>query len=524
MKLYVQTYGCQMNQLDSARIVQLMKSADYEPTEHVDDADLIILNTCSVRDKAEQKVYSALGRWRKLKEEKGVILGVGGCVAQQEGEALLRRAPHLDLVFGTHNMHKLPQMVEEAREAARRSVETAFYRDPFYLEDPLGLPETDGAKAYVTIMQGCNKVCSFCIVPRVRGREVSRASENIVRDVEELVRRGVKEVMLLGQNVNSYGRTVEGERSFPELLERLNDVPGIRRIRFTTSHPQDLSPELVEAFVRLENLCEHLHVRDVEELVRRGVKEVMLLGQNVNSYGRTVEGERSFPELLERINDIPGIRRIRFTTSHPQDLSPELVDAFVRLENLCEHLHLPLQSGSDAVLERMRRGYRLDEYMGRINELRRRRPEVAISTDMIVGFPGETEAEFEETLSIVREIEYDDMFTFTYSPRPRTVAAKVYEDDVPDEVKGDRCRRLQELQKSIALRKNRSLIGAEQEVLVEGPSRLGRDQLMGRTRTNRIVNFVPNEATVPAEMARVRVLNATPNSLVGEAMAREVMQ
>ena len=445
MKLYVQTYGCQMNQLDSARIVQLMKSADYEPTDRADDADLIILNTCSVRDKAEQKVYSALGRWRKLKEEKGVILGVGGCVAQQEGEALLRRAPHLDLVFGTHNMHKLPQMVEEAREVARRSVETAFYRDPFYLEDPLGLPETDGAKAYVTIMQGCNKVCSFCIVPRVRGREVSRASENIVRDVEELV--------------------------------------------------------------------------------RRGVKEVMLLGQNVNSYGRTVEGERSFPELLERINDIPGIRRIRFTTSHPQDLSPELVDAFVRLENLCEHLHLPLQSGSDAVLTRMRRGYRLDEYMGRINELRRRRPDVAISTDMIVGFPGETEAEFEETLSVVREIEYDDMFIFTYSPRPRTVAAKVYEDDVPDEVKGDRCRRLQELQKSISLRKNRSLIGAEHEILVEGPSRLGRDQLMGRTRTNRIVNFTPNEATVPAEMARVRVLDATPNSLVGEAIeAREVMQ
>ena len=414
MKLYVKTYGCQMNQLDSARIVQL-------------------------------KVYSALGRWRKLKEEKGVILGVGGCVAQQEGEALLRRAPHLDLVFGTHNMHKLPQMVEEAREVARRSVETAFYRDPFYLEDPLGLPETDGAKAYVTIMQGCNKVCSFCIVPRVRGREVSRASENIVRDVEELVRRGVKEVMLLGQNVNSYGRTVEGERSFPELLERINDVPGIRRIRFTTSHPQDLSPELVEAFVRLENLC--------------------------------------------------------------------------------EHLHLPLQSGSDAVLTRMRRGYRLDEYMARIERLRKRRPDVAISTDMIVGFPGETEAEFEETLSVVREIEYDDMFIFTYSPRPRTVAAKVYEDDVPDEIKGDRCRRLQELQKSIALRKNRSLIGAEHEILVEGPSRLGRDQLMGRTRTNRIVNFTPNEATVPAEMARVRVVDATPNSLVGEAIeAREVMQ
>lgn len=444
MKLYVQTWGCQMNQLDSARIVQLMKSADYEPTDRAEEADLIILNTCSVRDKAEQKVYSALGRWRKLKEENGTVLGVGGCVAQQEGEALLRRAPHLDLVFGTHNMHKLPQMVEEARETARRSVETAFYRDPFYLEDPSGPPEVDGAKAYLTIMQGCNKVCSFCIVPRTRGREVSRASENIVRDVEELV--------------------------------------------------------------------------------RRGVKEVMLLGQNVNSYGRTVAGERSFAELLERINQVPGIRRIRFTTSHPQDLSPELVDAFVRLENLCEHLHLPLQSGSDAVLSRMRRGYRLGEYMERINELRRRRPEVAVTTDMIVGFPGETDEEFEETLSAVREIGYDDMFTFTYSPRPRTVSAKVYRDDVPDEVKADRYHRLQELQKSISLEKNRSLIGAEQEVLVEGPSRLGRAQLMGRTRTNRIVNFMPNEATVPAEMACVRVVDATPNSLVGEAIeARETM-
>ncbi len=444
MKLYVQTWGCQMNQLDSARIVQLMRSADYEPTDRVDDADLIILNTCSVRDKAEQKVYSALGRWRQLKEEKGVILGVGGCVAQQEGEKLLRRAPHLDLVFGTHNMHKLPRMVEEAREVARRSVETAFYRDPFYLEDPSGLPEVDGAKAYVTIMQGCDKVCSFCIVPRVRGREVSRPSDNIVRDVEALV--------------------------------------------------------------------------------RRGIKEVMLLGQNVNSYGRTVAGERSFPELLERINEVPGIQRIRFTTSHPQDLSPELVDAFVRLDNLCEHLHLPLQSGSDTVLARMRRGYDLDEYMERIRSLRARRPDVAVTTDMIVGFPGETDEEFEETLSAVREIEYDDMFTFTYSPRPRTVAAKVYEDDIPEEVKGERYQRLQELQKSISLRKNRTLVDTEQEILVEGPSRLGRDQLMGRTRTNRIVNFVPNDAAVPAEMARVRVVDATPNSLVGECVAREIMQ
>jgi tRNA-2-methylthio-N6-dimethylallyladenosine synthase len=435
MKLFVQTYGCQMNQLDSNRIVHLMKQMHYEATERVEEADLIILNTCSVRDKAEQKVYSALGRWRPLKENRGALLGVGGCVAQQEGEKLLSRIPHLDFVFGTHNIHKLPDLVVEAREK-RRASEVEFYRDASYLEDPAGIPEVQGPKAFVTIMQGCNKVCSFCIVPRTRGREVSRPSKNILEEVKTLVGRGVKEVMLLGQNVNSYG----------------------------LSNPADVS----------------------------------------------------FPELLKKINNVDGLERIRFTTSHPQDLSPELVEAFATLEKLCEHLHLPLQSGSDTVLQRMRRGYSTSQYLERINRLRDRCPGIALSTDIIVGFPGETETEFEDTLAIMEDIEYDDMFAFTYSPRPKTVAAKLYADDVREEVKKERLRRLHELQGRISLEKHRKLIGQEQEILVEGPSRLRDDQLMGRTRTNRIVNMASEPAIGPADLAIVRLVRASPNSLIGE--------
>ena len=325
-KLYIQTYGCQMNQYDSERIAQMMGRLDYTPTERIENADLILLNTCSVRDKAEQKVYSALGTWKEIKEQRqGVIIGVGGCLAQQEGERLLKRVPHLDLVFGTHNIHKLPEMVEQIETLGSRPVETAFYRDSSYMEDAEFRANVQGSKAFVTIMQGCNKVCSFCIVPHVRGREVSRPSEKIVAEVEFLVRQGAKEVMLLGQNVNSYGKT---------------------------------SP-----------------------------------------------GEISFAELLGRVNSIVGLDRIRFTTSHPQDLSPELVEAFATLEKLCEHLHLPVQSGSDSVLARMRRGYNCQEYLHRIRLLKERCPQVALSTDIIVGFPGETEREFECTLELLQQVD-----------------------------------------------------------------------------------------------------------------------
>lgn len=437
LKIYTQTYGCQMNELDSARIVQVMRRAGYAPTDRAQDADLILLNTCSVRDRAEQKVYSALGRWRELKASReGLVIGVGGCVAQQEGEGLLRRIPYLDLVFGTQNIHRLPAMVEEARRLGSRPVETAFYRDPLYLEDIEGRPDVRGPKAYVTIMQGCNKVCSFCVVPHVRGRETSRPTQRIVQEVRELVSRGVREVMLLGQNVNSYGKSA------------LNKQP-------------------------------------------------------------------TFSELLRCIDEVEGLERIRFTTSHPQDLSPELIEAYASLKKLCEHLHLPVQSGSDTVLVRMRRGYTLADYKDRIRRLRDRCPGVALSTDLIIGFPGETEEEFQRTLEIVTEMEYDEIFAFMYSPRPQTVAAKLYADDVPEGTKRSRLARVQNLQKEITLRKNRPMIGTLCEILVEGESKMGRGQMMGRTRTNKIVNVAAPKSLM-GETVQVRITLTSANSMVGE--------
>src|SRR5262244_2967012 len=440
-KLFLHTYGCQMNQYDSERIAQVMGRGGYVQTDRIDDADLILLNTCSVREKSEQKVYSILGRWKEFKEERDdVIIGVGGCVAQQEGERLLKKVPHLDLVFGTQNIHKLPDMVEQVRMLHRRPVEIAFYRDPSYMEDPEGRTQVQGAKAFVTIMQGCNKVCSFCIVPHVRGREVSRPSIRILDEIESLVRHGVKEVMLLGQNVNSYGKTSRGEISFAQLLGRVNEVDGLRRIRFTTSHPQDLSPELIEAFATMDKLC--------------------------------------------------------------------------------EHLHLPVQSGADSVLARMRRGYTRDEYLSRIDRLRRRCPNVALSTDIIVGFPGETDAEFADTLEMLRQVEYDEIFSFVYSPRPQTVSAKIYEDDVAEELKKTRLQQVQSLQREISLQKNRQIIGNVEEILIDGKSRLKNGQMMGRTRANRIVNLT-GEETLVGSLLPVRITGATANSLIGEELTSE---
>jgi tRNA-2-methylthio-N6-dimethylallyladenosine synthase len=440
-RIYIQTHGCQMNQLDSERIAEVMARHGYMPIESAEWADLIVLNTCSVRDKAEQKVYSALGRWKEIKQRRpSVVIGVGGCVAQQEGTMLLRRVPHLDIVFGTHAIHKLPELVDAVQRLRSRPVETAFYRDPSYMEEPEGRSRVQGAKAFVTIMQGCNKVCSFCIVPHVRGREVSRSSDKILQEIRSLVGHGVREVMLLGQNVNSYGK---------------------------------LSP-----------------------------------------------GEIGFAELLARANAVRGLERIRFTTSHPQDLSPELIDAFATLDKLCEHLHLPVQSGSDSVLARMRRGYSREEYLARLSRLRERCPDVALSTDIIVGFPGETDDEFEESLELLRQLEYDEIFAFMYSPRPQTVSAKIYKDDVPDPVKRDRLQRVLLLQQGISLRKNREKIGECEEVLVEGSSKLKNGHVMGRTRANRIVNF-SGDGRLVGRMVRVRIAGATANSLLGEPLTAE---
>jgi tRNA-2-methylthio-N6-dimethylallyladenosine synthase len=439
-KLYLQTYGCQMNQYDSERIAQVMGRANYTLTEEPANADLILLNTCSVRDKAEQKVYSALGSWREIKRQNSsVIIGVGGCVAQQEGDRLLKRVAHLDLVFGTHNIHKLPEMIEQVQSAHARPVEIAFYRDPSYMEDPDGRTHVQGAKAFVTIMQGCNKVCSFCIVPHVRGREVSRPSEKILAEIKSLAVQGVREVMLLGQNVNSYGKTSTGE----------------------------------------------IH----------------------------------FAKLLQRIDAIEGLSRIRFTTSHPQDLSAELIEAYATLDKLCEHLHLPVQSGSDSVLQRMRRGYTRSEYLDRLDRLRERRPAVALSTDIIVGFPGETDGDFERTLELLDQVEYDEIYSFMYSPRTQTVSAKLYNDDVPQEKKKERLKQVQDVQQEISLRKNKEKIGRIEEVLIDGGSR-NKAQVMGRTRTNRIVN-VMGHGNLIGEMVNARIIAATVNSLIGELTARQ---
>jgi len=441
--LFIQTYGCQMNQYDSERIAQVMGRNDYVQTDRIDAADVILLNTCSVRDKAEQKVYSTLGRWKEFKNYRdGVIIGVGGCVAQQEGEKLLKRVPYLDLVFGTHNIHKLPELVEQVASSRARPVEIAFSRDPQYMEAGDGRTQVRGAKAFVTIMQGCNNVCSFCIVPHVRGREVSRPSGKIIAEVEALVAQGIKEVMLLGQNVNSYGKLTAGEISFGELLQRVDGVDGIERIRFTTSHPQDLSPGLIEAFTT----CSHL----------------------------------------------------------------------------CEHLHLPVQSGSDTVLARMRRGYTRQEYLARIAGLRDRCPQVALTSDIIVGFPGESDDDFEATIELLQLVEYDEIYAFTYSPRPQTVSAKIYADDVPEEVKKARLQRVQTLQKEIALAKNRRRIGELDEILLEGPAKAKNGQMMGRTRTNRIVNVSAPEI-LAGRIVAVRIVNATANSLIGELLAHRMV-
>jgi tRNA-2-methylthio-N6-dimethylallyladenosine synthase len=437
-KLYIQTYGCQMNQYESERIAQVMSRVGYLQTDRIDAADLILLNSCSVRDKAEQKVYSALGSWKEFKDYRdGVIIGVGGCVAQQEGKNLLKRVPHLDLVFGTHNIQKLPEMVAQVETSRARPLEISFYRDPAYMESDDGRPQVQGVKAFVTIMQGCNKVCSFCIVPHVRGREVSRPSGKVIAEIESLV--------------------------------------------------------------------------------AQGVIEVMLLGQNVNSYGKLTHGEISFAQLLGRVDAIEGLKRIRFTTSHPQDLSPELIEAFATLDNLCEHLHLPVQSGSDTVLGRMRRGYTRQEYLDRIQRLRQRCPEVALSTDIIVGFPGETEQEFDATLELLERVGYDEIYSFMYSARPQTVSAKIYEDDVSSHVKKERLTKVQNFQREISLAKNRRRIGATEEILVDGSSKLKNGQIMGRTRNNRIVNVTSSENVV-GQLLPIRITGASANSLLGEVL------
>ena len=434
--LYIETFGCQMNEDDSDRIITLLEDLNYKKTEDVEKADLIILNTCSIREKAEQKVYSSLGRFKRLKrKKKGLIIGVGGCVAKQEGENLLRRAPHLDLVFGPHNIYKLPDLIEEHIKTGKRICETSFLEEEESQKLFYKKKRADSVKAYVTIMQGCSNYCSYCIVPYTRGRMTSRRSEDILNEIRELAKKGVKEVTLLGQNVNSYGKDLADEMNFATLVREIDKIEGIYRIRFTTSHPKDLDEDIIELF-----------------------------------------------------------------------------DGSVK--SLCKHIHLPVQSGSNNVLKMMNRGYTREEYLEKICKLRELSPEIAITTDIIVGFPGETEEDFEDTMNLLREVKYDGIFSFCYSRRPGTPASS-YPDQIPDQIKYDRLYKLQELQKEITLHKNSMLVGKVVEVLVEGVSKRDPDWMTGRGEDNRVVNFKGDKESI-GRIERVKITDFSMNSLKGE--------
>jgi len=429
--VYIKTFGCQMNAVESARMLSLLSEADYQAASSLDEADLVLLNTCSIRDKADQKIYSELGTLRRWKQRRsGRLVGVGGCLAQQAGESLRERAPHVDIVFGTHNIARLPEMVRNA-STRRPSVSVAMDGDTRHWDVPPYVP--DGAvSAMVTIMQGCDNFCAYCIVPRVRGREVSRRAAQVLAEVRALAERGVREVILLGQNVNSYGRK---------------------------------------------------------------------------------EGEIPFHELLRRIAGAPGVSRVRFITSHPRDLDDRTIAAFSEVEALCPHVHLPLQSGSDRVLASMGRGYTRKEYLAKVEALRKARPGMTFSSDFIVGFPGETEAEFRETLLAMEEVRFDSSFSFRFSPRPGTRAAEM--DGMLDpEISGERLFRLQSLQDRHTRERLGGVVGREVDVLLEGESTKGGGRLCGRTPCYKMVNFIAAGGSGP--FRKVRVTSAGAHSLAGE--------
>jgi tRNA-2-methylthio-N6-dimethylallyladenosine synthase len=435
-RVYIETYGCQMNEDDSERMLRLLEGGQYLETREPREANLILINTCSVREKPEHKVYSALGRFKRLKENGKTIIGVAGCVAQQEGERLLDRVPYLDLVIGTQALHLLPDLVQTIQTKGKRVCATELDPEGKYLVAPRPQRGRGKVKSCVTIMQGCDHFCSFCIVPYVRGRERSRPSEEVVEEVKHLAALGIKEVCLLGQNVNSYGK------------------------------------------------------------------------------GR--EGGGDFPVLLRRIDEISGIERIRFTTSHPEDLSEALIRSFSELSKLCEHIHLPFQSGSDRILKRMHRGYTKGSYLEKVERLREACPSIAITGDVIVGFPGEEDTDFQETLDLMAQVRFDDLFSFKYSPRKGTRAAE-FEDRVEDSVKQERLSILQSMQKEITLQKNQVLEGTTQEILIEGQSKQSDQDVTGRTRSNKIVN-VRGDVGLVGSLTPVRIVKGFPHSLRGELL------
>ena len=443
-KLFIKTHGCQMNAYDSAKMVDVLKASHgLELTDNAEEADVILINTCSIREKAQEKVFSQLGRWKRLKAKNDkVVIGVGGCVASQEGEAIVQRAPFVDLVFGPQTLHRLPAMVEASRRDNKPQVDISFPEIEKF--DALPEPRAEGPTAFVSIMEGCSKYCSYCVVPYTRGEEISRPFDDVIGEVAMLAEQGVKEVNLLGQNVNAYrGPMHDG-----------------------------------------------------------GIADLAL--------------------LIHAIAEIDGIGRIRFTTSHPVEFSDSLIEAYAHVPQLANYLHLPVQAGSDRILAAMKRGYTALEYKQRIRKLRAARPDISISSDFIVGFPGETDHDFEQTMKLIEDIGFDQSFSFIYSRRPGTPASNL-PDDTSDATKRERLQRLQAAINANAKKISESMVGSVQTVLVEGPSKKSPNEMTGRTENMRFVNF-PGDARMKGQFVDVMVTEAMANSLRGRVALDDEQQ
>jgi tRNA-2-methylthio-N6-dimethylallyladenosine synthase len=434
-KLYIKTHGCQMNEYDSTRMADLLgETHKMVIVDAPEQADVVLLNTCSIREKAQDKVFHQLGRWKKLKAKNpNLVIGVGGCVASQEGDAIRKRAPFVDMVFGPQTLHRLPKMVDAAAQQIPM-VDISFPEIEKF--DHLPSPKVEGASAFVSIMEGCSKYCTFCVVPYTRGEEVSRPMNAVLNEVEALAEQGIREVNLLGQNVNAYqGATEDG---------------------------------------------------DVADLA----------------------------ELISEVADIDGIDRIRFTTSHPVEFSDSLIDVYAEVPELVSHLHLPVQSGSDRILAAMKRGHKVETYVDKLNRIRALRPEISFSSDFIVGFPGETDQDFTETMNLIGDIGFDTSFSFIYSPRPGTPAAEL-EDSTPESVKKERLAILQSRIIQNAIQISRRMVGNEETVLVTAVAKKDPGQLQGRTENNRVVNFRADDHSLIGKFVKVRIEEALPNSLRG---------
>jgi tRNA-2-methylthio-N6-dimethylallyladenosine synthase len=445
-KVFIKTFGCQMNEYDSDKMADVLGASDgLVRTDTPDDADVILFNTCSVREKAQEKVFSDLGRLKELKRAKpDLIIGVGGCVASQEGEAIVKRAPHVDMVFGPQTLHRLPQMIQLRRHTGAAQVDISFPEIEKF--DHLPPAKVEGPVAYVSIMEGCSKYCSYCVVPYTRGEEVSRRFEDVLTEVAGLAAQGVKEITLLGQNVNAYRGAMASGEGEPQFAD--------------------------------------------------------------------------FALLLEYVAEIPGIERLRFVTSHPKEFTQRLIDAYAKIPQLVNHLYLPVQHGSDRILQAMKRGYTGLEYKSIIRRIKAVRPDISISSDFIVGFPGETDADFEAMMKLVDDVGFDNSFSFIFSKRPGTPAANL-EDGTPHEVKLARLQRLQAQIDANTRKTSAAMVGTVQRILVDGPSKKGGGELQGRTENNRVVNFFPGAAgaTLVGQLVDVRITESLDYTLRGDLVA-----